>query len=185
MAIFFIKICIQCPILNLSKLEEKAGIDITAVESFSNGYIFKRMEVEEAKTQDKEGNDLRHFNEISVDYEKEGGPDMYFHTYPAEMYGEAPEGDTAVKEIEGITVYYNYSEYLNLPVDEEPSQEEREREANERNFFISIGSDERYTSYTNSVNFEIDGISYCLLSFDVEMTADELFDMAEEIINAR
>lgn len=37
----------------------------------------------------------------------------------------------------------------------------------------------------SGVSFEIDGISYCMIGFDVDMTADELFDMAEEIINAR
>ena len=49
---------------DLSKIEEKAGMDIAAIESFSNGYTFKYMEVEEAKTQDAEGNDLRHFKGI-------------------------------------------------------------------------------------------------------------------------
>jgi hypothetical protein len=170
---------------DLPKIEEKAGMDITAVEAFSNGYTFEYMEVSEAKTQDAQGNDLRNFKGIDLTYTKEGQPDIYIGMDPADMFGESPEGDTAVKEIEGITVYYNYSEYLNLPVDEEPSQEEREREANERNFFISIGSDERYTNYTSSVNFEIDGVSYCLLGFDIDMTADELFEMAEEIITAR
>jgi hypothetical protein len=37
----------------------------------------------------------------------------------------------------------------------------------------------------SGVDFEMDGISYVLIGFDVDMTADELFDMAEEIIAAR
>ena len=37
----------------------------------------------------------------------------------------------------------------------------------------------------NRLDFEIDGISYILIGFDVDMSADELFGMAEEIIAAR
>ena len=169
---------------DLAKIEEKAELDITAVEAFSNGYTFDCMEVEEAKTQDEDGNDLRHFKGIDITYVKEGCPWISLSADPAEMYDDPHEGDTAVRDIDGITVYYNYTECLNLPVDEEPTQEEVERDKNERNFSISVGSDERYTDYCSSVNFEMNGISYCLLGFDLDMTEDELFDMAEEIISA-
>ena len=79
----------------------------------------------------------------------------------------------------------NYTECLNLPVDEEPSEEELEREEKDRHFSISVGSDERYTDYLSSIDFEMDGISYVLIGFDLDMTQDELFDMAKEIILAR
>lgn len=170
---------------DLSRIEEKADLDIAAIESFSNGYKFDYMEVEEAKTQDEDGNDLRHFKGIDITYVKEGCPWISVSADPAEMYDDPHEEDTAVREIDGITVYYNYTECLNLPVDEEPSEEELEREEKDRHFSISVGSDERYTDYLSSIDFEIDGISYVLIGFDLDMTQDELFDMAKEIILAR
>ena len=172
---------------DLSKLEEKAGIDITAVETFSNGYTFDRMEVEEGKTEDAEGNALRHFKGIDLTYKKEGCPDIYIGMDPADIYSDSHDTgrDMAVMEIDGINVYYNFDEYLNLPEGEEATEEELQRAETDQHFFISDGSDERYTDYVSGVDFEIDGISYVLIGFDVDMSADELFGMAEEIIAAR
>ena len=171
---------------DLSKIEEEAGMDIAAIESFSNGYTFKHMEVEESKTQDAEGNDLRHFKGIDLTYIKEGCPDIYIGMNPAEMYSGSYDSDTAAKEVDGVTVHYNYDEYLNLPDGERPTEEELQRAETDKHFYISDGgSDPRYISYVSGVSFEIDGISYCMIGFDVDMTEDELFDMAEEIINAR
>ena len=170
---------------DLPKIEEKAGMDITAVEAFSNGYTFEYMEVSEAKTQDADGNDLRNFKGIDLTYTKEGCPDIYIGMDQADMYGDPHDRDTAVREIDGITVHYNYDEYLNLPGDERPTEEELQRTETDNHFFISDGSDERYTSFVSGIDFEINGIAYVMIGFDVEMTADELFEMAEEIITAR
>ena len=82
-------------------------------------------------------------------------------------------------------MHYNYDEYLNLQVDEKPTAEEWQRVETDEHFFISDGSDERYTSFVSGIDFEINGIAYVMIGFDVEMTADELFEMAEEIITAR
>ena len=41
------------------------------------------------------------------------------------------------------------------------------------------------TYYVSSVDFELDGIIYNLMGFDLDMTADELFEMAEEIIASK
>ena len=171
---------------DLTKIEEEAGMDITAIESFSNGYTFDYMEVGESKTQDEEGNDLRHFKGIDLTYVKDGCPEIYIDMDPAEMYSGSYDSDTAVKEIDGVTVHYNYDEYLFLPDGERPTEEELQRAETDKHFYISDGgSDPRYTSYVSAASFELDGIIYCILGFDLDMTADELFDMAEEIISAR
>jgi hypothetical protein len=41
------------------------------------------------------------------------------------------------------------------------------------------------TDYVSGVNFEIDGVSYVLIGFNLDMSPDELFEMAKEIILAR
>lgn len=55
----------------------------------------------------------------------------------------------------------------------------------DEHFFISSGSDVRETYYVSSVGFELNGITYILMGFDLDMTADEIFGMAEEIIAAK
>ena len=171
---------------DLSKIEEKAGMDIVAAKSFSNGYSFDHMEVEEMKTQDEDGNDLNQYKGIGIEYLKEGMPEFFVSMDPAEMYGE-DDGyrATAVKEVNGVTLHYNYDEYLGLPEGEKATDEEMQREETDDHFFISSGSDERETYYVSSVDFELDGIIYNLMGFDLDMTADELFEMAEEIIASK
>ena len=35
-----------------------------------------------------------------------------------------------------------------------------------------------------NLSFDVDGIHYCLMTFDTTLTVDELFDMAEELMLA-
>ncbi len=171
---------------DLEKIEEKAGMDITAAKSFSNGYSFDHMVVEEMKTQDEDGNDLNQYKGISMEYLKDGMPEIFVNMDPAEVYGDDVEyRATAVKEVNGVTLRYNYDEYLGLPVGEKATDEEIQREETDEHFFISSGTDVRETYYVSSVGFEMDGISYILMGFDLDMTADELFEMAEEIIASK
>ncbi len=37
----------------------------------------------------------------------------------------------------------------------------------------------------SGIDFEIDGIAYVMIGFDIDMSAEDLFGMAEEIITAR
>ena len=107
---------------------------------------------------------------------------------PSEVYGTDGDDEgraTAVKEVDGVTLHFNYDEYLGLPVGEKATDEELMRDETDEHFFISSGSDVRETYYVSSVDFELDGIKYILMGFDLEMTADELFGMAEEIIAAK
>ena len=173
---------------DLPKVEEKAGMDITAVESFGNGYTFDHMEVEEMKTQDDDGNDLNQYKGISMEYSKEGMPEIFVNMDPSEVYGTDgydEERATAVKEVDGVTLHFNYDEYLGLPVGEKATDEEMQREETDEHFFISSGTDERETYYVSSVDFELDGIIYNLMGFDLNMSADEMFEMAEEIIASK
>ncbi len=171
---------------DLSKIEEKAGMSVAAVEAFSNGYTFDHMEVKEMKTQDDDGNDLNKYKGISIEYAKDGMPEIFVNMDPSEVYDES-DGDraTEVKEVNGVTLHYNYDEYLGLLVGEKATDEEMQREETDDHFFISSGTDVRETYFVSSVSFEMDGITYMLMGFDLDMTADELFEMAEELIAAK
>ena len=66
-----------------------------------------------------------------------------------------------------------------------PTEEELKREETDDHFFISYGSDERETYYASSAAFDMADVHYCIMTFDENITSDELFGMAEEIIKAR
>ena len=99
--------------------------------------------------------------------------------------GEPDEDDrthTEIRTIGGITVTYDYDEYLILPAEDEPlPQNVQERMDTDDHFFVSYGSSEAETKYFSSLSFVKDGISYYISSMD-EITAEDLFDMAEDLI---
>ncbi|WP_035765370.1 hypothetical protein [Butyrivibrio sp. NC2002] len=47
---------------------------------------------------------------------------------------------------------------------------------------ISYGSDQEETQMITNLSFDVDGVHYCLMTFDTTLTVDDLFDMAEELI---
>lgn len=173
---------------DLEKLEQQAGLDITAVESFSNGYEFDHMEVGESTTQDDSFNDIQSYMGISMQYIKENEPYVAIYMDPIDMVsGDASEDAMASRKVGDVDVYYSCDEYLFVPVSEADvlTDEEKDRDANDPHFFISVGSDERETRMSSTVRFVMGDVYYCILSFDTSMSADEMMDMAEEIINAR
>ena len=108
---------------------------------------------------------------------------------PARMYDESYEADKAqeMREFNGVKLYYSRDEYLFLPVsgEDQVTEEERKREEEDPHFYISYGSDEREIKHPSFVTFVMDDVMYCMLSFDTNMTSEEMLDMAEEIITAR
>ena len=171
---------------DLEKLEQQAGLDITAVESFSNGYEFDHMEIGESTTQDDNFNDLLSYKGISMNYVKENEPYVAIYMDPKNMVsGDASEDAMDSRVVGDVNVYYSCDEYLFVPVGETLTDEEKERDANDPHFFISDGSDERETRMFSHVSFIMGDVYYCILSYDTDMNADEMMDMAEEIINAR
>lgn len=170
----------------LSKLEKEIGFDVVAKESFSNGYMFDYMEIQDMVSKDDNYNDIEKSSGMSINYVKEGSPDV-------SVYMDPSTSDFGVKnaqesrEVNGITLYYSYDEYLFLPASdgESATEEELKRQEIDPHFNISYGSDERETSFVSSVFFIMDGVTYDLMSFDTNMTSEEMLDMAEEIITAR
>lgn len=173
---------------DLEKFEDETGLDLTAVESFSNGYKFDHMEIEESTTQDDDFNDIDSYKGAYFEYQKDGASEVYVNADPAAFvdYGDF-EDVTDHRTYKGVEIYFNYDEYLFIPSSEVDllTDEELERDENDPHFFISYGGDERETSFVSSVLFTIDGVSYDILAFDTDMTGDEMMDMAQEIIDAR
>ncbi len=177
----------------LAKLEKRVGIDVTAVESFSNGYKFDSMDVEDFRTVDDEDRTVGRFKELRIEYVCDNKAQISVNMESALVNGHMDEDPgvalraNEMRTVDGINVYYNYDEYLGLPVSKDifPTEEELKREETDDHFFISYGSDERETTYVSSAVFEVADVHYCIMTFDENITSDELFGMAEEIIKAR
>ena len=52
-------------------------------------------------------------------------------------------------------------------------------------FYISVGSQEVEIHQNQTVTWDKDGVHYQLLGFDLSLNAEEMLDMAEEIIGTK
>ena len=73
-------------------------------------------------------------------------------------------------------------EYLILPDEDEPLEASvQERREKDDHFFVSYGG-EKETFFFSNASFIKDGVSYLIFTDD-NVSADDLFSMAEELIN--
>lgn len=177
----------------VEKLESRVGIDVVAVETFSNGYKFDSMDIQDWNLVDDGDKTVGRFKELRIEYACDNKPNIIVNMESALINGHIDDDPSfalranEMRTVEGVNVYYNCDEYLGLPVSKDifPTEEELKREETDDHFFISYGSDERETTYVSSAVFEVADVHYCIMTFDENITSDELFGMAEEIIKAR
>ena len=163
----------------VAELTEKADLNMKYIKNFSNGYSFSYAVPQYSSYDDNEtGKTSEEWTDISMNYKKDNAEDVYFDA-TTHVMGDMSSDDTT--ECDGITLNYTNQQYLFVPVDYEPTDEEKALQ-NEGNLEISYGSDEKeYKSY-EYLSWEDGGIFYSLSAFDAQMGKDELADMAKEII---
>ena len=165
----------------LEQLETKAELDIRAIEQFQNGYSFAEMYVNYCTNHDESGNALSRYKGIHITYQKDGEPDIWLDTAPAnDIAGSRTPVQT--QTIQGITVSYFSDTYKFVPADYELTPEDEANQQRE-DYFISRGSDEIEITTMSTVSWEQDGVHYSLICDNPDgFSAETLFDMAAELI---
>ena len=146
---------------DIAKLEKKADVFTGAQRVLDNGFTFASAAI--INTDEKDAKNIsycvkkgtRHFTEKEL------------------------AGYRAI-ESDGITYYFSQSDYLFVPEDYEPTEEELAAEA-AGDLFISFGSDVREEKVCVSLHWNTNGQGYSLLGMDLNMDADELLDMAKQL----
>ncbi|HIY12104.1 MAG TPA: hypothetical protein H9842_00760 [Candidatus Agathobaculum merdipullorum] len=151
-------------------------------ESFSNGFVFKNGVHVYGGEKDEDGNVLREWTNIDAEYERNG---VTLHLGTGEAHNDGTTVDTSTfddtREIDGVIVQYSADDYKAVPADYEPTAEEQAAvEAGDLQ--IGYGSNKITEQEYQFLRWEQDGVSYTLSGFDLGMTADDLFQMAQEII---
>lgn len=180
----------------LSKAQRKAGMseaDLKAVEGFRNGYRFESVIVIHNEREVESGKSMVKYDSLNIRYRKAGAPELVLTIEPAKyLYSgveEQEQGADAQKEMEGVKVWYH--EHLSkakiYPADYEVTAEEEEELAREGySGYMILGHGKEMTEKTwmsYDVLWEQDGLRYWLMSNgNGEVSAEELFAMAEEII---
>ncbi len=151
---------------------------IQAPEQFANGYAFEKGYPVHVAGMDEEENETKLPTEVSLTYKKDGMPDVTLNEYVSrpdeEMTG-------TLHEKEGISYYYTKQDCLFVP----PSYEltEEEKAASEAGTLqVSYGTDTVEKTSYSSVQWQADGISYLLMSFESALSEEQMVEMASEIM---
>lgn len=169
---------------DLSKAEKETGITSGLPESLPGDYQFGWLNTGDTYDIDEDGNRHNQGKELIVSYQGGQGDEVTIYVSPSAEQN-SPEEDMPCQETrscEGISIFYSDTEYLFVPPDYKPTEEEAAREKEDPFFTISYGSDEKKTSDIQSILFDKNGLTYSFVATDSPLTADDLFGMAESII---
>ena len=162
------------------KTAERLETARDVLSEFSNGYIFEKSNIRETAGVDEAGNTVAEGESLVVNYTKENCPTINLYIAPlfeTEDYSDATES----REINGVMVHYNKHIYKCVP-DNYKLTEEDEKRMDEPHFYLSYGSSEVDEKVYEGIIFETDNKVYNMFCWDGNMTVDEWFAMAEELL---
>lgn len=167
---------------SMAKVEEEVGYEVDAVESFSNGYKLKDVHVGETTMQNTDGTSAGPQKDIRIDYRR-GEEQIFFmarklFTGETEDFGSVPQKTLQCGD---VTVRFSQTTYKSVPPDYEPTEEDKKREA-AGILMIGYGSTEVEVSEHYYAGWVKEGILYSISGFDLSLNADEILNMAKEII---
>ena len=165
---------------DIAKLEKKLDVAVNAPEDFNNGYAFADAHIADFDALDESNVKVKDESELNVTYEKDGKRLNYSVKKGATVLSDEELERAEIVEQNGVTYYYLEDQYLFLTPNEEPTAELlAAQDAGTLN--ISYGSDERQEQTYYCLWWIKDGQTYSLAGFDVDMSAQEMVDMAAQI----
>lgn len=153
-------------------------------EAFSAGYQFENARHIYGGAQDEGGNIVQDIEELSATYSNGSAEIMLNIVGKGKEVFDASNAQQT-KEINGITVQYIKSEFMFVPTDYELSTEEQ-AQVDAGEITVSYGADKvEYKTYEQACWLK-DNAMYTLFGMekDLDLGADFLFAMAEEVIAA-
>lgn len=169
---------------DMNKAQAELGYPADTVEEFSNGYRFDQMYVNDVNGTDENGNTIYTFKDLNISYEKSGEPSVWMDaSKPVEPQTRKGEPE-ATRQVDGIMLYYDTITYKFVPPSYELTDEDQAN-LEKDDFTISYGSAEVEVQKASNVTWEKDGVHYILSGFDLNLSSDEMFDMAEEIMGTK
>lgn len=169
---------------DMGKAQEELGYAADTVEEFSNGYRFDQMFVDDVNGNDEDGNTVYTYKERSITYKKNGEPKVWLHaSKPVEKQVRKGEPEAA-RQAGGVTIYYDTTTYKFVPPNYELTDEDKAN-LEKDDFTISYGSSEVQVQKASDVTWEKEGVFYHLMGFDLNLGAEEMLDMAEEVMGTK
>ena len=155
------------------------GYEPVLIDTFENGYAFKNGSIVKNNLADENGNSIEKFKSVSFDYEKDGDIVVFAQDkFNSEM---KLQGDV-IKTVKDTDIYYYSYTNKNVPAEYKLTDDDKKAEESGELVF-SYGAEKVEIKNVQSVTWIKDGTQYQLLQIDGKLSADELSDMAEEVIS--
>lgn len=168
----------------MEEQQKKLGYAVDSVEQFSNGYQFKKAVVGESQGKDQDKNTICTNKFMSIEYAREAEPTVSLYIEkPIAGFASSKSADET-RVCGDIILNYDCATYKFVPADYELTEEDKVNQEKD-NYLISYGSDKVEIQKSTMVEWMKNGIRYQLLGFDLNLTADDMFDMAEEIMGTK
>ena len=163
---------------SVKQVTKDIGYEVELVDEFANGYKFDNGNIVDNALADETGNVAEKFKSVTFRYEKEGDKVIFSQD---KVSSELEPSGEVVSTVDDVDVYYySYTNKL-VPSDYKMTDEDKKAEENGELVF-SYGSSKVEIKEVQSVSWKKDGMYYQLLQIDGKLSADELADMATEII---
>lgn len=156
---------------------------VKSVEEFSNGYKFTEAVPRYEEEQDDKGNTLSKTTTMSFTYGKNGLDRVILTGHPSTM----SEGTTPEKILmldNGVELRYSRLHSKFVPPDYVATEEDEKLVASGK-LNLAYGSSEIEEMDSSSVYWKEDGLTYSLFTFETSITADEMLQMAKEVVESR
>lgn len=157
---------------------EDVGYAPVLIETFDNGYKFKSGSVIDNNLTDENNNSVEKFKSVMFRYEKDG--DTLNFSQEKFDSGINNIGDIIVT-VGDVDVYYHGYTNKIVPPDYKMTEEDKKAEEN-GDLVFSWGSDKVKIAQVQSAVWTEDGTHYVLMQIDGKLSADDLADMAKEVI---
>lgn len=156
--------------------------DISVPEVLAGENTFKEGYLREVGAVDEQGNTIDSYPDVTIMYHGDKKISLSI-SKPLSGIPQEPAGTQKQEEYAGIMINGKEDNYLFLPPDAQPSEEDQKMEQEGR-LYISYGSSEEERQVFKSVTWTMDGLSYHLFTFE-EVELDAIMGAAKEVIDAR
>ena len=168
--------------VELEKMAEKSlDGNVYIAETLSDGSAFHMGFVTDVKGVDEAGNQVVSYPEVTAMYGADGQISLSIERRAAGIPKDTSPNQKE-EAYQGVVLGVREDNYLFLPPDSTPSEEDLKLEA-EGKLYISYGSSEIERKSFKNVYWEKDGLNYLLFTFG-DKNLDELTEMAKAYLDS-
>lgn len=166
-----------------AKAESELGEAVRIPESLGGEITFSSGIVNNVDAWDDEHNKVGSFPEAHVNYKDGQGKSLFALTITKPLEGaDGKKAADVTETYQELELYGRVDQYLFLPPEQEPTEEQKQLEA-EGKLFISYGSSEVENETFTHVSWSEGELCYLLSSFE-EIDLSEMMDWAKEVIDS-